>query len=79
MEEYTLVVTAESVTDEIVDIVCEIVDGWYQDSRIDWEDVIDRADNTELEDGTRIDFGGSMLSPAIRKVQRLVREYRKNN
>ena len=79
MSKYTLILTAESVTDEVMKIVFDVVDGWYQSSRIDWEDVIDRADDTELEDGTRIDFGESMMSPAITKIKRLVREHRKNS
>ncbi|GAA0955553.1 hypothetical protein [Nonomuraea longicatena] len=68
---------AFEVTDEIVGYAVEIVDGWYQAGRIDWEDVWDRLDGTELVDGTRLDLGTDLaslelvaLKAAVRKVRR---------
>lgn len=76
--EYTEVRTADDVTDEIIEIVMSVVDGWYQTGPIDWEDLLDRVDGNELADGTMIDFGDSLDSPAIRKVKRVVRQQRQN-
>ncbi|MEU8791549.1 hypothetical protein [Streptomyces sp. NPDC048643] len=66
--------TADDITDEIVDMAVEIVDGWYQNTRVDWEDVLERLDRQTLSDGRGLDFGESMTSPAIRCLQRRVRK-----
>lgn len=65
------VVEATDVTDEIMELIYSIVDGWYQSGRIDWEDVIDRA-----EDMGDLDFGDSMVSPAIKKIKSRIRRER---
>lgn len=55
----------DQVTGEIVDLVWDIVDGWYQEGRIDWEDVWDRLDGSTIQDGTILDLGDDLLSPAL--------------
>lgn len=57
---------------EIMQAAESIYDGWYSDSRIDWENFIDR-----LESYTEVDFGNSMDSPLIRRVKAHIRKYRK--
>ena len=51
----------------------ELADVSYpDDSRVDWEDFIDR-----LERSTDWDFGKTMDSPDIRRLQRHIRAYRR--
>jgi hypothetical protein len=49
-----------------------IVDGWYPEGRIDWEDFLDR-----LEAQTDTDLGDDLLSPTIKAIKAHAREYRK--
>lgn len=67
---------AADVTPEILEIAESVVDGWYADGRVDWEDFVDRMDDVELADGMRTDFGEDMNSPAVRKIKSYVRKYR---
>lgn len=71
-----LIKEANQVNDEILRLVFDIVDGWYPDGPIDWEDLLDRVDRAELSDGSIVDLGDSMISPAIKKIKREVRKYR---
>ncbi|MFE4681615.1 hypothetical protein ACFRNJ_12355 [Streptomyces sp. NPDC056721] len=70
------VLTAEDVTDEVLEMVQGIVEGWYDEGRIDWEDVWDRMDKRVLDDGRGIDMGSDLGSPAIRKMKREIRKWR---
>jgi len=74
---YVIVIEESQVTEEILQIAFDVVDGWYQDVRVDWEDAIDRMDGAELPDGSILDLGNSMMSPAIRKIKREVAKYRR--
>jgi hypothetical protein len=74
---YTLVVATEDVTEEIIEEVMDIIDGWYDggDRKLDWEDIWDnRLDGAYLKDGSRVDLGGEYDSPAMRKIQRECRK-----
>lgn len=71
MADYIQITNAEDVTQEILDDALEIADGWYADSRIEWDDLIDR-----LERNSPWDFGQDPDSPAIRKIKRYVRSQR---
>ena len=68
---YIDILTAEDVTQDILDEALEIADGWYADTNIDWEDLLDR-----LERHSPWDFGQDPDSPAIRKIKRYVRSQR---
>ncbi|MFF1701241.1 hypothetical protein [Streptomyces sp. NPDC058252] len=68
--------TAEDVTDEVLELVQGIVEGWYDEGRIDWEDVWDRMDKKVLEDGRGIDMGSDLGSPAITKIKKEIRKWR---
>lgn len=76
-KEYTRVFRADEVTEEIMELAYGVVDGWYQTGRIDWEDFLDRFDGAELSDGTILDLGEDMVSPAIKKIKSYVRDYRR--
>lgn len=66
------------VTDEILDAAESIFDGWFADGvRIDWHDFLDRLERVTLEDGSGLDLGGDMLSPAILRIKRHIAAYRK--
>jgi hypothetical protein len=71
-EVWRVVSEATDVTDEILEAVREITDGFYMDSNFEWEAFLNR-----LETWKRIDLGGSMQSPAIRKIQSEARKYKK--
>jgi hypothetical protein len=74
---YTTPQTAKDVTEEMLETVRDIVEGWYNDGPIDWEDVWNRADGTRLDDGTYLDMGDTNDSPAMRKIQRVIRAERR--
>lgn len=65
-----------TVTDEVVRLAVDIVDGWYQEGRIDWEDVWDRLDGSELSDGTKLDLGNDLDSSELKELKRKVRKIR---
>jgi hypothetical protein len=63
------IVTADDVTPAILERAEQIYSGWYagDNGRVDWEDFIYRLEESDE------DFGASMLSPAIKKIQRHIR------
>lgn len=75
-ERWTPIVSAADVTEEILTMAEDAAEGYALDDsgRIDWECAIDRLDGLELRDGSRIDLGSSIDSPAIRKIKREVRK-----
>lgn len=76
MAEDFKVEAAEDVTEEVLELVRGIVEGWYDEGPIDWENVWDRMDKSFLEDGRGIDMGEDLGSPAIRKIKREIRKWR---
>lgn len=85
MRQYTEIRTADDVTEEVIQIALDIADGWYQTGRIDWDDLIDRIEGNELDDGSVIDFGDGLdddktnTSGAIRKLKALIRKHRRES
>lgn len=78
MPNHTTVRTADDVTDEIITMAQSIYAGWFGDGqRIDWHDFMDRLDGVELADGSTLDLGDTMDSPAIRKIQREILAFSK--
>lgn len=78
MTTYTSVTTAEQVTEEIKKAAEDIYDGWYaNEPRIDWDDFLDRLDGVPLEDGTQLDLGNSVVSPAVKKIKTHINAYKK--
>lgn len=71
------VIEAADVTPEVMAIVEDIEEGWFNDTPIDWDDFIDRLDGSELADGSVIDMGPSMASGAIREIKKRIRELRR--
>lgn len=63
--------TVDDVTPEVLDMCGEVFDGWFYDApSIDWQDFLDRLEK----------FGWSVVDldgPAFKKVQRHVRQLRK--
>jgi hypothetical protein len=64
---------AEHVTEAVLDEVWSIVEGWYLNSPIDWEDVYARIEKYNDD----IDFGTEIDTPAMRKIQRIVRQWKR--
>lgn len=75
--EWTSIHDYEDVSDEILNMAHRIVDGWYSEIRIDWADFWDRLEGSFLNDGTRLDLGTDLDSPALKRIKRAVRDYRK--
>lgn len=72
------VIEANDVTENVLESAEKVYDGWFADAdRIDWDDFIFRLENRGLEDGTELDFGDSILTPAIEKIKRHIRTYRR--
>lgn len=65
----------DEIPNEVKDAAAEIVRGWYPVGRIDWEDVWDRLDNTELEDGRRVEIQ-TLAGPAIEGLKAYARNHR---
>jgi len=75
---YTKIYEAADVTEEIL-AHAEETEEWFADERIDWEDFVDRMDSKPLADGTYIDMGSQMGSPAIKKIRKYIRDLRRND
>ena len=69
-DEYYPLNAADDVTDEIMEMAWDKVEGWYMDAPVDWEDVWDRMDGSRLDNGKRLDMGGSLDTPAMKKIKR---------
>lgn len=74
---WTDVLLRQEVTEEVLDVARNIVDGWYQDGPIDWGDVWDRVDGSSLEDGSRIHLGDSTATPAFRMIKQTILKERR--
>lgn len=74
---YNPLIEEADATDEVITIVMSIVDGWYSETAIDWDDVWDRADGTELPSGEVLDIE-NLASPAIRRIKQEVRRIRRD-
>lgn len=78
IKRWTDLVTAEDVTPEILAAAEHVFDGWFASAaRIDWPEFIDRLDGMTLEDGSALNMGDSLKSPAISVIVTHVRTYAK--
>lgn len=68
--------SADDVTDEMVALAVSVIEGRYDTGRIEWDDVWDRMDGFELADGTLLDLGDSLTSPALLELKQRVRSAR---
>ncbi len=71
-DEWTDVIEAGQVTDEVMNAARSIADGWYPEGSIDWEDVWDRVDGASLDDGSRVHLGDSTATPAFKLIKRTI-------
>lgn len=69
--------SAADVSDEILDFAVETTDAWFPEGPIDWESVWDRMEGYILLDKTSLSMGDKLDTPAMRKIQRVVREQRR--
>lgn len=67
-DEVRVIETAD-VTEKLLDEVWSVVEGWYLDTPIDWDDVW-----TRVERYSTWSFGDEYDSPAMRKIQREMRD-----
>lgn len=76
VRDYVTVTEASDVTTEILEAAVEIYRGWHtDDTRIRWDDLLDRLDGTELDDGRLLDLGGSLVSAAVKRIKQHVSAY----
>lgn len=73
---YNPLVEETDATEEVVTLVVSTVEGWYRDGKIDWDDVWDRVDGAELDDGSVLDIQ-QLTSPAMEKIKKEVRALRR--
>jgi len=71
-------IEAADVTPEILQLAGDIVEGWYNDGPIDWEDIWDRMEDSVLSDSTKLRLSNSLDTPAMRKIQSYIREERRS-
>lgn len=68
---------AADVTPAMLTLAEEVYDGWFGDDEpIDWEEFIDRMAGMSRHEAEPWEFD-EYDNPAIRKVQRHIREYRR--
>lgn len=75
-ETWVVPVTADDVTQEILDYAEQTTDAWFPDGPIEWEDVWDRMEGYEFSDGKKLSWGDEFGTPAMNKVQRYIRKIR---
>lgn len=73
---WTSLERSEDVTEEILEIVQGVVDGWYAEGKIDWENVWDRVDGSEMEDGSRLDLGTDMSAGPLKYIVKKIHQER---
>lgn len=66
----TAPVAADDVTEEMIALLVETLSDWEEGDRIDWGHVLDIIDGAQLADGSILDLGGDMTTPAITKLKR---------
>ena len=73
------VVAIEDVNGEILDAAQEVEESWFADEpRIDWDNFWDRLDGYEIasHEGRELDLGSETDTPAMRRIQRHIRDLR---
>lgn len=75
---WTPVRSREDVTEEIREIARDVVEFWYAGSPIDWEDFWSRLDERILNDGTCLDTGEALDSPAQLHIRNVIRKERRD-
>jgi hypothetical protein len=75
---YTAVRTANDVTTEILNAAESIFDVWYAHKpRINWVYFLERLDGIPLKDGSTLNLGKDLASPAIEVIEAHIRRYRR--
>lgn len=75
--------TESEVTEKLIEFIYTVVDGWFSPSDVsrmgyaEWNELFDRVDGIVLEDGTEVDLGTDLVSPGVKKIKSLVRDYRR--
>lgn len=75
-EEFRTVTREDQVTEEILAIATSVVEGWFEDRRIDIEEFIDRME-MRLDDWSMLDFGNDLDSPAIKMILKHARKIKR--
>lgn len=68
----------DEIMGELKDHAFTIADGWYADGRIDWENVFDRMDDSEMLDGRRLEMT-TLYGPVIDAIKAHVRKVRRES
>lgn len=77
-KEYWSPTAADELSQEIIDAAYDIGEGWYADTRIDWDDLLYRLERQGIERGGKeLDLGDDMQSPFIVKLKREVNKLRR--
>jgi hypothetical protein len=61
------------VTEEDLAAAVEVMEGWYPEGSIDWEDFWDRLEHAIGD----VDLGTDLLSPALQHIRRHVLKVRR--
>lgn len=65
------------VAPEILEHVWKITEGWYGRAPIDWDDVWDRLDGFELNDGREVFLGNRLATPAMIHIKQTILRWRR--
>jgi hypothetical protein len=66
---FTPIRDVKDITPAIVDMVVEILSGWYPEGKIDWDDVWDRMEDMPMENGSHLDLGCNKQSLALKALK----------
>jgi hypothetical protein len=77
VSDYTYIRSKESVSDEILRGAEYTNDLWFNDvSRIKWSQFWDLLEGWPLLDGTCLDLGAELGTPAMKEIKKHIRAYR---
>lgn len=68
---------ASDVDKEVLEQAWKIAEGWYGRAPVDWDDLWDRLDGFELEDGRMVDLGDRFPTPAMIFIKQTVLRWRR--
>lgn len=71
------VTEAADVTEQVLEMARDVIDGWYSDGPIDWENVWDRMEGISSDGRWYLSWGNDNDTPAMRKIQRVIRKERR--
>lgn len=71
---WTELKSVEDITDEVREIVRDVVEGWFSTGRIDEEDFADRVEGKTLNDGSKLLLPQTFAHPVFKELKKIAKE-----